>query len=178
MGENFVKIQCGYCSKEIKKSIGDINHAKKRGYGLFCNQTCSGLSHRHNKTEEQLKKEKSDYDKEFRIKNRERLKKQKHEAFKIDYAANPEKYRAIRKAKYEKHLLYLQSDKYKIWKKNYDEKRRAKIMYGEFAEASLVLKKIEDVLDAQLIKREQGITFNKSTQQRKRTWQRNSTARI
>lgn len=166
-----MKAKCVFCGKIFEGKAGYINRAKKLGVNIYCSRIHAGLGRRNNKTIRQKKKEKADYDNEYR--QREYVKKAKAIYFKKDYTLNPDKYRKERKRRYAAHLKYLQSDKYKKWKQNYDEKFRAKKDYGVFWECSLLLKE----LDVWLLKHtpegmhfQMGIT-NK-TQKRKRLWQK------
>lgn len=168
-----VEIVCAFCGKVSKKYVGHVNRAKKEGLSVYCNRTCAGLGRRHNKTQEQKKKEKSDYDKNYRYYHREGIKERRKEYFKKDYAANPEKYRKERKRRYSEHLKYLQTPEYKKWKQYYDEKFRAKKDYGVFWECSILLKELEEWLvnnAPEGMHFQMGIT-NK-TQKRKRLWQK------
>jgi len=117
-------------------------------------------------TVDEKKEQKRLYDIEYRKKNREKIKKRKAEAFKLDYAANPEKYREQRRKRYPEHLKYLQSDRYKAWKKKYDQEHRAKKKHGEFWESAILLKKISDFVDNRAAKIASG-NYGKS-QKRKR----------
>lgn len=69
-----MKIDCSYCKKEIDKPTGHINRSKSKGSPIYCNKTCAGLGRRSTLTLEEKKKEKADYDKLYRDKNREALK--------------------------------------------------------------------------------------------------------
>jgi len=102
---------CPICSKEYEKSTGHYNRAVKLGAKLYCSKPCSSIgrklqSDKHLKTPEQLKTEKADYDKKYRYYNKEGIKIKKAEAFKKDYAENPEKYKEIRKKRMPEHIIY------------------------------------------------------------------------
>lgn len=168
---NFIKFICPICKKESEKYVGHFNRSNSIGAPVYCGRICAGIGRRDNKTVEQKKKEKAEYDKKFRTFYYDTIKDKKAKAFKIDYAANPEKYKKERQRRYPEHLKYLQRPEYKAWKKDYDEKFRANKLYGEFAEASIILTKVERELESKAIKAANGITFNKSSQQRKRKWQ-------
>lgn len=170
---NFVKFICPVCKKESEKYVGHYNRSKSIGAPVYCDRICAGIGRRDNKTTEQKKQEKAEYDKKLRSDEAYSAKKKitQHEWFTRDYSENPAKYKKRREDKYPKHLQYLSTPKYKAWKKGYDEKFRANKLYGEFAEASIVLTRIEAELESKSIKQANGITFNKSTQQRKRKWQ-------
>ncbi len=168
-----MKIKCAYCDKKSEKLAGHVNRANAIGAPIYCDRTCAGLGRRSGKTIEQKKKEKAEYDRQFRYYHRQKIKEKKALAFKIDYAANPEKYREQRKRRYPEHLKYLQSTEYKKWKSDYDEKFRAKKDYGIFWECSLLLKELDLWL---LIHSPDGMHFQmgitNKTQKRKRLWQK------
>ena len=163
----FIDFTCPTCNIPSKKYIGHYNRSTSIGAPVYCSRECAGVGRR--KTIEEKKRVKAEYDKKI-AKTPERKQKQ-HEYFVKDYKANPEKYKKERQRRYAEHLKYLQRPDYKEWKKNYDEQYLAKKHYGDFAEAAIVLKRIENELDSQQIKLDTGITFNKSSKQRKRQWQ-------
>lgn len=140
-------MRCHYCNEKLHKSTACINRAKREGRNLYCNRTCFGLDHRKEKTEEEKKEHKRLYDIEYRKKNEARLKVNKYEWNKKDYVANPDKYKEIRKNKYEKHLQYLSTPEYKAYKKQYDSKHRAKSKYGEFWECAIMLDQLRLEVD-------------------------------
>ena len=160
---------CPVCQNAFKKTLGHYNRAMKQGLNVYCNRTCAGIGRRT--SVEEKKAVKAAYDK--KIYNTPERQEARKRYFQKSYKANPEKYKAIRKAKYPKHLEYLQNPKYKAWKKEYDKKHLAKKDYGAFAEAAILLKELEEYLltiRPDVIKFQMGIT-NK-TQKRKRLWQR------
>jgi len=161
---------CKYCGIQLNKTIGEINKAKKAGLNLFCNRICAGLNRRKNKTAEQNKLEKKEYDRLYRAKNKEILKAKKDEWSKKDYRENPEKYKQKRRKQYSKHLEYLNTPKYKAYKKDYDEKYLAKNNYGEFWEAAVILKNIKNEIPNFEVKQQQKL-INKS-QKRKRNYEK------
>lgn len=168
---NFVKFVCPICKNKSKKYVGHYNRSKSIGAPVYCSRECAGIGRRDGKTIEQKKKEKSEYDKNYRRNYSDEIKAEKAAKFKIDYANNPEKYRKERERRYPEHLKYISTPEYKAWKKDYDERHLANKQYGDFAEAAIVLKRIEIELESKAIKAANGIIFNKSSQQRKRKWQ-------
>lgn len=162
---------CPICNNGFKKTLGHYNRAMKQGLNVYCNRTCAGIGRRT--TEEEKKAVKAAYDK--KIYNTPERQAARKRYFEKSYKSNPEKYKAIRKAKYQKHLEYLRTPEYKEWKKNYDVKYRANKEYGEYGEAALLLFELEEFLNQNMpteLKFQMGIT-NK-TQKRKRLWQRRS----
>lgn len=95
-------------------------------------------------TLEEKKKLKREYDKEYRARNKERIKERKAEYFKKTY--DPIKASEKRKTvEYrERHKLYCRREKYKNeYKIDYDRKYRAKKKYKDFNEAFLLLLDLE-----------------------------------
>ena len=161
-----VKFNCAHCGKVSQKYVGHVNRARALGLNVYCNRTCAGFGRR--KTDEEKKRLKAVYDKEYRTKNFERVKKVRADYFKRDYAANPEKYKRIRQVRMAAHVEYCRQAKYKAYKKEYDKKYRAKKEGGEFWESLLLVDEIQSLYnDAEI--RQQNNLHNKS-QKRKRKW--------
>jgi len=140
-----IEITCNHCGAVTERERAYVNKAKRDGYDLYCNKTCSGLGRRIHKTEAQKKEEKRLYDQEYRKKNLAMLKKKKSAYFQRTY--DPVKAAIVRKKGMPAHVEYCRSLKYKKWKKEYDKKYRAKKDYGEFWESHLILKEIEPHID-------------------------------
>lgn len=160
---------CLVCKEPFKKALGHYNRAIKQGLNIYCSRTCAGIGRRT--SAEEKKAVKAAYDK--KISNTPERKAARQRYFQKSYKANPEKYREIRKAKYPKHLEYLNTPEYKERKREYDKKYLAKRGYGAFAESAILLSELELFLKQTMpkeLKFQMGIT-NK-TQKRKRLWQR------
>lgn len=157
-----MKAECHYCRKIFEIKNGYYNRAKMMGNNVYCSRKHSGLGRR--KSIEEKKRVKAVYDK--RISQTPERKAAQHRYFKKDYAANPEKYRAIRKAKYKKHLEYLRRPEYRAKKKIYDQKRCAKLHYGDFGEAAIALRQLGNIVDNRKAKSDQD-NLNKSKKRRK-----------
>ena len=164
-------MKCPHCGKELERKQGYINRALKLGVPIYCSRVCSGLARRVERTEEEKKKIKSDYDK-ARLNGplRDRILEEKRQ-----YAKTPTG-RAVQKRQREKperkkyQAEFIKKSDYVKWKHDYDQKYHAQKNYGEFWEAALVLKTIEEVIlperyDAKI----QNGLLNKSTK-RKRQW--------
>jgi len=168
-----IDLECPICKAKFSRRLAYYKVAQSKGLNSYCDKKCAGIGRRDGKTIEQKKKEKAEYDRKYRKEYSEEIKAEKAAKFKIDYAANPEKYREERKRRYPKHLEYLNTPKYKAWKKEYDLKHLAKKDYGVFWEAAILLKELETFL---LTIRPDGIKFQmgitNKTQKRKRLWQR------
>lgn len=163
-----MKFICAYCGKEGDKFTSYVNRANKLGLKVYCNRECSGLGRRHNKTTEQKKVEKAEYDKQYRYYHKEGIKERKAAAFKKDYAANPEKYRKERQRRMSAHIEYCRKPEYREKKKAYDHDNHAKVKYGEFWECAQLLYELETYIDNRFAKQQNNL-INKSTK-RKRLW--------
>lgn len=58
-----MELICYICNNKYEKSTGHYNRAMKLGLSVYCGKVCTGIGRRSNKTEEQKKAEKSEYDK-------------------------------------------------------------------------------------------------------------------
>jgi len=161
-----MKHSCGYCGKECDKDQSQINRALRKGLKLYCNLQCAGKSRRKNLSAEQKKEIKRQYDEKYRENNKDLLKVKKHEYFVKTY--DPIKAAVDRKKRYHRHLEYLRTPEYRAWKAAYDEKYRARKIYGEYWESFLLIKKIEGLYDQEEIRQINNL-HNKS-QKRKRQW--------
>lgn len=162
-----MKWACCYCGSDFEIANAALNRARNKGLNVYCDRKCAGLGRRRGKTKEQKVKDKADYDKQFRVKNKSRLKKSKHEYFKRTY--NKEQAALVRKANMHRHVEYCRRPEYVKWKKEYDKRYRTRKEYGEFSEAALVLFNLEIELENLVIPTNNHIINN--AQKRKRTWQ-------
>lgn len=158
---------CNNCQGRFEKSAGSINRAKKVGLNIYCSKECSSLGRRLNKSEEQKKLDKKQYDAAYRETNKDKIKIKKHEYFKKTY--DSAKAAIERKKNMPRHVEYCRRPEYKAKKKNYDILYRAKINYGEFWESALIINEIEKHIDDREVRQENNL-HNKS-QKRKRLWQ-------
>lgn len=162
-----MKTICEYCAKVFNKSTGNYNRAKKLGLKLYCNKTCAGLGRRIERSDEEKREIKSNYDKQYRALNIDHKKKTAKEYFKRTY--DPAKAAIHRKTRMPYHVEYCRKPEYKAKKKKYDQLHRAKINYGEFWESALLMQKIEKEIDDRSVRQINNL-HNKS-QLRKRKWQ-------
>lgn len=162
-----MEIICPQCNKKVQKKTGSVNRAIKIKAPIYCGKKCSGLARRKNRTVEEKKKIKSEYDKIYRKKNANKIKERNRL-----YDSSPLG-RAMQKRNREKfkqyHLEYCRTPEYRKYKRDYDHKHHLKNKYGEFWEAASILVKLNSILPSKTIKYNQGI-INK-TQKRKRKWQ-------
>lgn len=160
-------VKCDYCGREFEKYTGQVNRARRSGYGVYCDRNCSGLGRRHGRTIEEQKAIKAAYDREYRAKHPERRIAQKiyerTPAGRASQKLNREKFKKL-------HLEYCRTEEYRKWKHDYDKKYHSKKKYGDFWEAAIILNEIEMIIAPEKyeIRKEKG-TFNKS-QKRKRAW--------
>ncbi len=141
-------IYCDYCTARIFKPNNYINRAKREGKNLYCDKKCAGLGRRDKRTDAEKKKDKREYDLIYRKENLERITQEKREYFKRTY--DPEKAKKERKKNMARHIEYCRQPWYREWKRNYDRKYNAKQSYGEFHEAALVLRDIEQEVDKRM----------------------------
>lgn len=151
-----MKATCAYCGKQFEKSAGHLNRANKLGVPVYCDRKCAGLGRRTNETDEEKIAHKQWYDLFIResMTDDERDLKALQAAvlFDIDYTANPEKYRQWRQKRMPKHIEYCRQPGYKVWKKSYDENYRAQKDFGEFGEAAVILKRIDQLVDSKKLR--------------------------
>jgi hypothetical protein len=146
----------------------------KMGNKVYCSREHSGFGRRSGKTVEQKKTEKAAYDKIYSKKNFE-IKKPKRAAYhKKTYKGERRKrWLEYNRKRYPQHLEYLNTPKYKEWKRDYDKKYLSKKDYGIFWESALLLNELEELL---IKNRSDGTKFRmgitNKTQKRKRLWQR------
>jgi len=159
LGNGFVEFNCYWCGEKSLKATGHANISLALGGKIHCSRKCGGLSRRT--TDADKKEKKRLYDLQYRKDNFEKIRKRHQDYFKKDYAANPEKYRAIRKAKAQEHLEYCRTPEYRAWKREYDQKHVAKRDHGEFWESALLIKQIENQYNNTAVKQEKGL-LNKS----------------
>lgn len=159
---------CEHCKKVATKSPGHVNRAKKIGAKLFCSKKCFSDSRKLEKPAEVRKKEKQEYDAEYRKKNAARRKIQKAEYFQRTY--DPIAAREHRKTRMAAHVEYCRQPEYKKWKKDYDKKYLATKKYGDFWESAIILNTLEEAIPELMSKqeiRQQNNTNNKKKKRRR-----------
>lgn len=167
-----MKITCSHCGLVVDKPTGAVNRARNAGLPVYCNKACFGLAHRVERTIEEKKKIKSDYDSKYR--KRDAIKEKKRLWNKTPAGRAWQK--RNRDQQKDRHLAYCQTAEYRKWKHEYDQKHCARKNYGEFWEAAIILNQIEKIiLPERLEAKIQKGTYNKSIK-RKREW--NSRPRI
>lgn len=138
------EIVCAQCGCRAKRRKGHVNRAIKLGMRLFCGRTCSWSARRKWKTQEQKRLEKRIYDKDYRSKNRERLRPIRAAYFQKVYSAQPEKFREIRRKRMPAHVEYCRRPEYKKKKHIYDQRRYAIEKFGPMWESHVL---VMDIID-------------------------------
>lgn len=163
-----MKISCSFCGRDVEKSVGHINRAESEGRLMFCDRICFGLNRRKNKTTEQKKLEKSEYDKRYLAKNHDKIKAQ-NQIYNQTTSGRAMQKRNREKFK-ESHKKYIKTPKYRAWKKVYDRKFQAKKQYGEFWESFLLLRDIEYLIPNREVMQQNNL--NNKSQKRKRNYEK------
>lgn len=163
-------ITCAHCNRRRRKHTGSVNRAHKIGAPLYCNKICAGKARRNGKTKAERVEEKRLYDAAYRAKNLPRIRRRKADYHRRTY--DPAKAARKRKRRMPYHIEYCRRFEYRVWKSEYDSKRRAK-EYGPFAEAFLLLQAIDREVSSRMSDydvRQANGTLNKR-QQRKREYE-------
>jgi hypothetical protein len=165
-----VIIVCPQCQQKAEKASGAVNRSKRAGMTVYCGRGCAGLARRINKSKEQKIAEKAVYDAEYRSKNKDILKAKKA----TYYAQNHdrEKERAYRTKRMPAHVQYCRRAEYRQWKADYDKRYLARKQYGDFADAAILLREVEDEVLSRASRYEIDLASGKlgKTQRRKREY--------
>lgn len=160
-----IQLRCEWCGAPVVRLLASW---KKTGPHAFCDRKCFSANRVIERTVAQKKADKAAYDREYRVKNRRRIKRRKAEHFQRTY--DPEKAAIDRQKRMPRHIEYCRQPEYRKWKKKYDSGYRAKKHFGEFADCAELLAKLEKTVAARMtdyeIRLNQG-TLNK-IQKRKR----------
>lgn len=160
---------CALCGCAYWRESGAVNRSERRGLPLYCGRKCAGLARRSLAQPEERKEAKRLYD--IALRNgarRDELLAKKRAAYRRDF--DPAKHAAYRKKRMPKHVEYCRQPAYRVKKSAYDEVRRDRLTYGEFAEAAKLLRSVETEVAARATRVEIAIangTLNKA-QERKR----------
>jgi hypothetical protein len=79
---------CDHCGKTAYKEAAHINRSRKQGNNLYCDRECSRLGRRKNRTDEEKKQLKAEYDQRYRKENKEMLKQKKDVSLKRPFKLN------------------------------------------------------------------------------------------
>lgn len=168
-GPALMKINCEQCGRLAERATGHVNRSRKISAPLYCNRTCAGLARRTPpKSKGQKVEEKRLYDIEYRRKNLVAIKDKKRAYFRETY--DPAIAAAKRKERMPWHVAYCRRPEYRQWKQGYDARYRANRMFGEFADAALLLNEIDREVTSRMSKYEIGLangTINKAQLRRR-----------
>lgn len=167
-----IQIECAYCGTLVFKPAGGVNRSRRIGAPVFCGRECSGLARRSDKTDEQKRAEKKEYDAARRIALADQIKAAKREYHKRTY--DPVKAAIDRKKRIPRHIEYCRQPQYRAWKRDYDRRYRAEKEYGEYGECFMLMQDIRAECLRQMSDYEIRVTkgtINKR-QQRKRDYER------
>lgn len=140
-----MKFNCSRCGAEADRPTGHINRQRSIGAPLYCGRKCFGLTRRKHRSKSELIERKKAYDAEYRNKNLAKITARKAAYFQATY--DPAKAAVDRKKTMARHVEYCRSPEYKAWKRDYDKKLRASV-YGEYADAFLLLQDLDRELDS------------------------------
>lgn len=158
---------CAHCGVETSRSPGHVNRAIALGNNLYCGKECSAIGRRKNKSVEQKKLDKAEYDRRYRIDNASALKIKKAAYHKRTY--DPVMASVKRKKRMPAHVEYCRRPEYKKWKREYDRQYRAS-EYGVFGEAYLILVELNNEVLSRASRYEidlQSETLNKKLRRRR-----------
>lgn len=133
---SLILVNCA-CGHPAMLEAGAVNRARRKGAPIYCTRECSGVFRRKNKTADQRKAEKAEYDRQRRAELADEIRAAKREYHKRAY--DPVAAAEARKAKMPRHVEYCRRPEYREWKREYDRQYRAKQEFGPFWEASLLL---------------------------------------
>lgn len=142
-----VQCVCPQCGTVFDSALGRFNRARKINAPLYCGKECAGAARRlkNPQTEAERRAAKAKYDHKYRLRNPEELKQKKAAYFQYTY--NPEKAKEVRAKRMPLHLEYCRRPEYRAWKREYDKAYRAARDFGEFAEAALMLRNLEQEIE-------------------------------
>lgn len=167
-----MRVRCPRCGIDFLTKAGRFNKAEKISAPLYCGKECASASRRVERTEEEKKALKAAYDREYRKRDPEAMKAYK--ALYYQETRDPERERAIRRAKMPQHVEYCRRPEYKAWKHEYDIQKNAQ-EYGEFADAWRLLLDLEKEIRSQATAYERRVAngyYTRNAQKRRRElWQ-------
>ena len=146
--------KCPICPTVFAPRLAQAKRALNIGAPMYCGRACAGLARRlkHPPTAIERKASKKAYDAEYRLRDIETRKAKKAAYHQRTY--DPIAAAAVRKARMPYHVEYCRQPEYKDWKAGYDSRYRANKVFGEFAEAFLLLQDVEREIAARATKYE------------------------
>lgn len=136
-----VAITCSHCGKVAEKEIGAVNRARRVGPHLFCSRQCTALHRRIERSDDELKRMKAEYDARYRVALAAELAAKKRAYHRRTY--DPAKAREVRKHRSFDHTAYCRryyaDPSRKHEKVEYDKRFRATKHVGEYWECMVLL---------------------------------------
>jgi hypothetical protein len=137
-----MKPVCPQCRRVFECDASRYNRAVRLLAPLYCGKACAGLARRTPKPDDETRRLlKAAYDSEYRERNAEKRRAQKAAWFKRTY--DPAKAAVERKARMPRHVEYCRRPEYRAWKAEYDRAYKARLHFGEWADAALLLGDLE-----------------------------------
>lgn len=139
-----VSIVCAHCRMSVYKESDAVNRARRNGAPTYCSRQCAGLARRVERSADERKQRKAEYDALYRTARADVLREKKREYFQRSYDADAA--REKRKSRMPYHVAYCRryyADPVKRREKfAYDVRLRGR-QYAEFAEAWRLLIELE-----------------------------------
>lgn len=167
-------VTCAQCGTVSYKPVGAVNRSQAKGAPLYCNRECAGIGRRKNRTANEKKHLKAEYDRKRRAELGDALLAEKRAAYHAKVAVDPvsarAKEREARQRRMPKHVEYCRRPEYRKWKAQYDRQYLARKQFGDFGEAAIVLNDLCSEIASRSTFTERAIlkgTLNKHTQRRR-----------
>lgn len=141
-----VAIICDHCGVTAYKEAGGVNRSRGKGAPIFCSKECSGAHRRIERSTDEKKALKAEYDRKRRAELGDAYREEKRQARLRLLAKNPQLVRAREKAhrdaRKQQHVEYCRRPEYRKWKAQYDQKYCARKGFGDFGEAAIILNQL------------------------------------
>lgn len=144
---DLLKLRCEVCGVRVLRSQPVFC---RNGPHVYCDRQCTGIARRKFKTDTQKKSEKALYDTMYRARNLTSIKSKKRDYFKRTY--DPKQAAVVRRKRMPIHVEYCRRPEYRKKKSAYDETRRDRLQFGEFAESAKLLRQIESEVEKRMSK--------------------------
>lgn len=145
---------CAYCLMPFPKERGALNRAEVAGLPVYCSRQHSGAGKRRDvvPTKSEQKTAKAEYDRQRRERLGSPLLAKKRESHRLNY--DPVTAAAYRQTRMTYHVEYCRQPAYRAKKKTYDRRHLAEKKFGEFADAALILRDLENEIGDQASREE------------------------
>lgn len=161
---------CPQCRVEFERKAGHVNRSLKIGAPLYCGRACAGLARRLNKSDEQKRADKAEYDRKRRAEKGIELREQRRSAYYANHDHYKAKHAEYRKTRMPKHVEYCRQPAYRAKKHKYDIAKACE-EYGEWAETWRLLLELEKEIRSQATAYERRVAngyYLRSAQKRRR----------